>query len=391
MRITQPVGAALRLVAFAALALTVLPAGLSAQGVAIKAKRIVTGAGPDIVDGVLLVENGKIKALGRDLRIPKGWKIVDHGKEVLVPGMIDLGSRAAAPNDLSESSEAIDPRACTIEAVALEHRDYALLRSHGITSIGILPDGKNVISGQGCVLKTSKDAKGRAVVERGPIMMTLDALAFSRTRTPSSYIGVRNLLGRTMKAAKEGKGDPALVACAKGKRLGVVYANTEAALYDALKMKREFDLDLTIMGATGLRRIVSRFKDSGQRVALSALTFASPKAVATLPALLEKNGLEVLFYATTPKRSAAELRLGAALAARSGLGRRAALASITRLPAEALGVAGRVGTLTVGKDADFVVMSGDPLNISTRVIETWIDGSRAYRAASSSKVKELAP
>ncbi|MEE9391060.1 MAG: amidohydrolase family protein [Planctomycetota bacterium] len=361
------------------------------QQFAVRAKRIVTGAGPDIIDGVILIEKGKIKALGQKLEVPKGWKVIDHRDRVLIPGMIDMASRAGAPKDLRESAVAVDSRTCALDAVALDHRDFAMLCEAGITAVGVLPERRNAYSGQGCVLKTGSAYQKRVVEVHGPVMMTLDASAYSRLRMPASYIGLIKLHRLILETAKGGRAGPSLVGLARGKRKGVLYARTEQALKDSLKLKRRFDLDITLMAANAIRRVVDEFANSGMRVALLTPTFRSGKRRLTLPALLEKKGIQVVFYADTPNLAPAGLRLGAALAAQNGLGRRAALASITSGPAEALGVAARIGSLAVGKDADFVVLSADPFDFSAAVIETWVDGRREYRKKPNAKKKELAP
>lgn len=90
--------------------------------------------------------------------------------------------------------------------------------------------------------------------------------------------------------------------------------------------------------------------------------------------------MRVAFFAETPKRHPDALRQGAIAAARGGLSRRAAIASITGDAAAIAGIGERVGRLAVGLDADFLVLSGDLLDARSRLHETWIDGRRVYRA-----------
>ena len=107
------------------------------------------------------------------------------------------------------------------------------------------------------------------------------------------------------------------------------------------------------------------------------------------PARLEKAGVKVAFNTDDPITNSRMLLRSAALAVRGGMSEDAALKGLTIYPAEMLDLQGRVGSLEVGKDADFIVLSGAPLSVYTHVLQTWIEVRRIDSLASTGKIDRL--
>ncbi|MEZ6197372.1 MAG: amidohydrolase family protein [Planctomycetota bacterium] len=367
-------------------ALTGAAATAAAQDrVAVKAKRIVTGRGADLVDATMLVENGRVKAIGRELAIPAGYRTVDLGAAVVAPGFVDVASAAGAPNDLVESSVGIDDRGRTAEAVELAHRDFPLLAASGITTAVILPGDRSLVSGRGCAVKTGDRA--RLAEAEGPVRLTVTPSALSRARRPSSYADALEMLRVFLDESKGGRGQPAMIEFARGKRPGLCTVSSAAEIRDVLDLRRRYDLDLALIGAVDLQRALDGLAVKGLSVALAAPGPEADRRVSGLGALAEAAGITVAYFGDTPRRHPDVLRQGAITAVRHGLSSRAGLASITSAPAEIAGIGDRVGALAVGMDADFVVLSGDVLDARSRVLETWIDGRRAWAAKKERKAR----
>jgi imidazolonepropionase-like amidohydrolase len=116
-------------------------------------------------------------------------------------------------------------------------------------------------------------------------------------------------------------------------------------------------------------------------LALAPLGYGSTDEQLAMPARLHAAGVRFSFLATR----GTDLRRAAALAVGHGLDRAAALASITQVPAEQIGAGERVGTLRVGRDADFLVLTGDPVDLSSRLLQVWIGGEPVHVAAAHDK------
>lgn len=366
-----------------ALALIVLlGAGMTAEAqerLAVRAGRIITGDAADLTNGVMLIENGRIKAIGSDLRIPEGYRVIDRADAVIAPGLIDAASAAGAPNDLDESEVAVERRACAADAVDVEHRDFGLLARHGVTSVMVLPGDRSLISGQGCALKTGKE--GRYLKRRGVLRVNLSTSVVSRNRMPSSYADATAMLKAVLDASSAGREVAHFGAFAKGKLRGVVRVRRDYQIRGAVEMARSRKLNVALLGAEDLQRVLPEMEGVKLPVLLSAPTWKDPRRTRELAAKAEAKGLGVAFFAGTPKRHPDALRQGAIVAARGGLPRRAAVASITSEAAEIAGIGDRVGRLVAGHDADFIVLSGDLLDARSRLRETWIDGRRVHRAS----------
>ena len=121
----------------------------------------------------------------------------------------------------------------------------------------------------------------------------------------------------------------------------------------------------------------------GMPLLLNPLGFDSSPRMLRDPARAHAANLKVAFTSHAPENHPGSLRVSAALALRHGMDASAALLSITRIPGEIAGIHNRVGSLAPGKDADIVIFSGDPLDLSSRVMEVYIEGVRAFHLCDS--------
>lgn len=352
---------------------------LAQSRLAIRAKHVITAPGQVVEGGVLLVENGKVKGVQALKEIPEGWTVVDRSNAVIAPGFVDVVSMASAPNDLDEEAAAIDTGARASRALAKHHRDFGLLRASGVTTVVVLPGNGNVVSGQAAVVKT--DADMTMVAAAGPLSVNLGSAVHSRTELPTSFMGAVAMLRQTLEKAQMvglDKGGP-VTHFARGRLRGLCRAPTEKAARALIAMRDQFKFEAAIIGNVDALRDIA-LTGKGLDVILPAPTMVTSKRELVFPAELSRDGVHVAFRAETPTRSADALRMGAALAARHGLSAKAALAAITSVPARMAGADEKIGTLAAGRDADFVVLSGEPLSPASRVLETWIGGDRAHRA-----------
>jgi len=402
--------------------------GLGAPPQAYKAARIWPGNGPLIANGILIVRDGRIVAVGArgQTPVPDDAEVHDLGSSILIPGLV------IAETTLGERGRD-DERALTPEFRAVDgfdfYADYKSPLSGGVTTVQISPGSRRLMPGQGAVVKLAGDDPSRRVLrERESLRIILGdafrnppriyeppvgAVSVDRPLQPTRHQLSTTLAGAvaglraTMRAAAEyGRSssspkdkDVALAAIAEALRSGAhvrVTAPGAADIRAALALAREFQLHLLLVDPVSL----ASFHDDlpGWRPTVAGVVLNAevrPGAVADLPVLDKDDAKRRLPWENARDLLAAGLKVAirpatdddlsdtlyvAGLFTSGGLSRQEVLRMLTLHPAELLGVADRVGTLTAGKDADFVVLSGDPFATHSRVQAVYVEGKSAYAA-----------
>jgi len=374
---------------------------------AYKAARILTGAGAPIADGVLLVENGKILAVGAGLKIPDGAKVVDLGGATIIPGLVDANLLLWLDGMDNEEAREVTPDFRVTDGLNPKARDLKRAVQTGVTTAFVGPGNRNVIGGLAAVLKTDgptlkdmivrPEAALKATVGSGPSsgnypprgMPPMDFYA----RRPTTRMGVtwefrkafidagRNVME---KPAKPDPGQDVLVRALLGKLPVRIAASRAFDIESALRLADEFKLSIVFEEAEEAWRYVDVLAKRKTPVALRP-TFQSGRVWAADGSELRYGTFAALTNAGVPTALLTggsgddeSLLAMAAFAVRYGATREQALRAITLTPAEILGVADRVGSLDKGKDADFAVLTGDPLDVTSRVERVVVNGRTAY-------------
>ncbi len=367
-------------------------------------------------EGTVLLEDGKIAALGPSVRVPRGVERVDARGKVITPGLIDAHAHVGvweegegwAGDDVNELTDPVTAHVRAIDAINPADLGFCDAVSGGVLAANVNPGSGNPIGGQTVAIKTW----GRSVDD-----MLL--------RQPS---GLKSALGENPKRVYgQNKGDKKMPSTRLGTAAVIREALVNAANY-LEKQRRpqpeafeERDLKLEALGlvlqreipwrqhchraddiATALR-IADEFGyrlviDHGTEAFLLADTLARrsiPVVIGPLFTNRSKVELRQRSLANPGKLAAAGVTIAittdhpvvpidfliyqAALAVKEGLDRDSALRAITLHPARIMGVDERLGSLAPGKDADLCVWSGDPLDVLSRVEQAWVDGRRVYR------------
>ena len=390
------------------------PTASSGQDVAIQAGRIyLVEDGAVLENGTVLVRDGRIVAVGEDLSIPRGVRVVDYGPDaVLTPGLVSAdsgyGSSIAAERTASPTLRASD------------HFDpYSNLKSAlgvGVTSVYLAPARGRLIAGQGAVVKTYGEEGGQSRLISAsaclhgsiaaearrtpgyweiPVPATVDVgLGVEQPQLPRSTMGAIVALEELLTlsdaalAAEYGKeAGPALKALMASKtpwRMGAGSLSEVCALLEFFG-KSELPLVLDsdygaaekpeVVAAAGVAVIAGPQGRSGTDFGASPdSTWPDPGSISRLVLA----GVPVAIVA----RNGVDVRAAAAMARKGGMSAEQALRSVTLTPAEVLGVADRVGSLSAGKDADFAVFNGDPMQATSSVIATWVSGELAHKPKS---------
>ena len=402
--------------------LLVLALNSASDTVAIRAGRVYTAEGGAVLeDATVLVRDGRIAEIGADVTVPPGARVVDYGPDaVLVPGLVAADSLYATGRP---SDRTADPDVQAIDNFD-PYTPYWNALVNGVTTVYLAPARGRLIAGQGAVVKSAGASRARVLSERAglhgsigaearrtrgywepPVPATVDVgIMQELAQLPRTTMGAIVALGELLRLSQ---GEHPELADLYGERAGAslaeliearapwrMGAESEGEVRALLGFAREHSLPLVVEGGSGAGRLAEALAESGTPVVFR-MRYRSGNDFGKRPddawptpdtaARFARAGVKLAIVAPESLASA-ELRFAAALARRGGMSPEAALQAITLAPAEILGVADRVGSLAPGKDADLVVLSGPPLEVTSDVLATWVDGEVVWKADETAAV-----
>ena len=383
--------------------------------VVIKAGHILPINQPEITDGMIIIKDGKIEAVGRDLPIPEGAEIIDGGEGWVTPGLIEahtsftMGDRYSRP-DTDETSNPNTAHLNMLDGINPFSKAILYTARGGITASMITPGRRNVIGGQTAVIKhRGKTVDAMALLSPAGMKFSLGEgpkqTYGSKGRLPSTRMGSAYVIRKALldagdfmakrkqaaakaggKAADSGAGKrdlnlEMLSAVLEGKMTAFFECYRADDIMTALRLIDEFKLKAVLVGVSEGYKLADEIAGRKIPVILSPIG-VGPRRMETQEASylnagrLDKAGITVVVKADEALGvgQMRELPLMAAFAVKGGMSREKALRAITLTAAEVLGVADRIGSLEPGKDADLVIFDGDPLYYKTRVKKVFIDG-----------------
>lgn len=349
---------------------------LHAQDLLLRARRIVIAPDTVLDGGAVLIDKGKVAWVGNDIpaEARARAKVVDYGDATVVPGFVLAQATLAQDPDLAEGALAFTPDLRAAEAFDPWSDELAALPKRGVTSLALSPSPRNVAGGIAALVKPAKDG-GVVAVPELHLVLSLNGAARNAERPPTSLMGAVELLRTTFAAVRTGTqaGPDAVVLhqVLQGSRAAFVYADTWVELNAALDLSRDFAFPIVIVGGREAEKVLPRLVQQKASLVLGALSPDARLAELHLPTRLAEAGVPFCFGG-----DGKTLRLSAALAVRAGLDRKTALAALTRMPALLLGQQAAIGSLRQGAAADFAVFRGDPLDLDSAHVATWVDGHR---------------
>lgn len=367
--------------------------------------RILTVSDGVIESGAVLVDDaGKIAAVGERVEVPDGAQVTDAGGRTLTPGLVDAFSHLGLFNEGlgwagQDAEEATDPNTAHVRALDGIYpfdRGIAEARTGGVTTVHVVPGGSNVLAGQALVIKLRRAAVADQLILRHPTGVAASlgerpkATYGGEKRMPATRMGIAAVLREALVKAQQYKPEKerdlrceALLPVLRGELPLLVQAHRADDILTALRIGREFGIRITLLGATEAHRVADLIAEAG--AAVGAGPSLAPRGRQEtrdvgfhLPLALIRHGVPTAIVTGHPHLDQPYLNVAAALAVREGLTPEQALRAVTLTPAEILGVADRVGSVTAGKDADLVLWDGDPLELTTRVAWTMVEGRRVY-------------
>ncbi|MDR8018087.1 amidohydrolase [Nesterenkonia aerolata] len=358
-------------------------------------------------DGDLMITEGRIAALGPELEVPQGHEVIDARGRWLLPGLVDahvhLGVHEEgdgwAGDDTNETTDPVTAAVRAVDAINPADSGFDDALAGGVTSVNVNPGSANPIGGLTAAIKTH----GRMVDEM--VMRAPSGLKAAlgenpkrvhggQKRTPNTRLGVALTIRQAFAAAQKWKSKPEadrdadLVSEALAQVLDREipwrqHCHRADDIATAMRLAEEFGYDLVLDHGTEAHKLADVVAERGIPVLCGPLIVSRVKVevrdrTAAAPGILAAAGAKVSLITDHPVVPIDFLIHQAALSVREGMEPEEALRAITINPAEVLGLADRIGSLEVGKDADVVLWSGDPLDTRNRVLRTFIRGREAY-------------
>lgn len=362
--------------------------------------------------GDVKFDQGKIVAVGKDLSAD-GCEVIDCTGKNIYPGFIDghshLGMQESSirfeGDDVNEMSDPLTPHVRAIDALNPMDETIHNAACGGVTTVCSGPGSANVIGGTFAIWKTNGHVIDKMVINpmaamkcafgENPKRVYSDNKIKTRMQT-AAYLRETLMKTKEYMAKKALAGDDiskqpaydmkleAMIPVLEKKIPLKTHAHRADDILTALRIAREFDVLMTLDHCTEGHLIVDEVKASGfpafvgpsltdkSKFELKNLTFATA-------GILNKAGVKIALITDAPVIPQEYLPLCAGLACKKGLAEMEALKAITINPAEILGIADRVGSLTAGKDADIVVSDGNIFNTLTNVNYTFINGEKVYQ------------
>ncbi|MBM3851573.1 MAG: amidohydrolase family protein [Verrucomicrobia bacterium] len=399
--------------ATAALSLA-LAAPAQEKPLAFTGAQIIPIAGETIADGVLVVHRGRIVAVGRpgSVALPAGAETRDVRGKVILPGLVDSHSHIGGAQG-ADGSAPIQPDVRVLDAIDVRHPSIQKAQAGGITTANVMPGSGHLISGQTLYLKlrdgrTIDDllikladgtSAGGLKMANGTNSIRSPGGPFPGSRAKSAalvreqYVKAQEYKARLARAGGDPEKVPArdlalemLVEVLDGKRIVQHHTHRHDDILTVLRLQKEFGFKVVLhhvseaakvaaeIAAAGVPSSVIIVDSPGGKLEARDLTFENCAA-------LERAGAAVGLHTDDSVTDSRHFLRMAALAVRAGMTRPGALQAVTLANAKMLGLESRVGSLEAGKDADFVVLSGDPLSVYTQVEQTWIEGVKVFDVA----------
>ncbi|NLJ58816.1 MAG: amidohydrolase [Tissierellia bacterium] len=382
----------------------------------IKNGYIKTMDGEDIQKGQIIIEDGKIKAIGTNLDIPSGAEVVDAEGLLVTPGFVEAHCHIGMweegigfeGSDGNEAVEPITPHLRAIDGINPMEEGFQDAIEGGVTTAVTGPGSANIIGGTFVAIKTYGKRIDNMIIKE-PVAMKIafgenpKRVYEAQNKSPVTRMAVAAMLRETLYEAKKymedleaSKEDPdqkpdfdiklhSLIPVLKKEIPLKAHAHRADDIFTALRIAKEFDLDITLDHCTEGHLIVDELKAAGKpclvgptlgsrsKVELRYKSFETPK-------ILIDAGIKTAIITDSQVIPIQHISMCAGLAVKAGLSEEEAWKTITIYPAEITGIDDRVGSLKVGKDADIAIFKGNPLlDVDFETVMTIIDGKIVYK------------
>jgi imidazolonepropionase-like amidohydrolase len=392
-------------------AAAVLPAGAQEQPHAFRGATILPIAGQPIANGVLVVQGGRITAVGgAGTAVPANAVVHDVTGKTIMPGLVDTHSHIGG-GDGGDRSSPMHPSVRILDAIDARDEGIQKAQAGGVTTVNVMPGSGHLMSGQTAYLKLRD---GTDIYDllfcRDVLREICGGIKMANGTNPRGEPPFPNTRGRAAAIVRErfvraqeyrqkirtaGSADrvsprdlelEALAEVLDGRR--VVHFHTHRAddILTALRLSREFGFRIVLQHVSEAWKVADEIAAANAPASiiildspggkLETLDFSNDNGRA-----LEQAGVLTAFHTDDGITDSRFFLRSAGFGMRAGMSRERALEAMTIAGARMMGLEARVGTLEAGKDADFIILSGDPLSVYTHVEQTWVEGIKVFDLA----------
>ncbi len=373
-----------------------------------KGGNLITPTGDILERGVLVVHRGRIVAIGPPgTAIPAGATTRDVAGKVIMAGLVDTHSHIGSPAG-GDQSAPIQPDTRVLDAIDVRDAGIQKAQAGGITTANIMPGSGHLISGQTLYLKlrdgntiddlliTNKTGRVAGGLKMANGTNSRRDPPFPGTRAKSAslvrekFVAAQDYRDKIARAKGDAEKVPArdlaleiLVEVLDGQRVVHHHTHRHDDILTVLRLQREFGFRVVLHHVSEAWKVAAEI--AAAKVPSSVIILDSPGGKLEARDLDWKNGMAlenagatVGFHTDDPVTDSRLFLRSASFAVRAGMSRAGALRALTLAGAEMLDLQDRIGSLETGKDADFIVLSGDPFSVYTQVLETWVDGLKVF-------------
>ncbi len=364
--------------------------------------------------GYIQIKGDKIIAVGDMNSAPQDDNVLDLQGKTVYPGFIDAHCHMGMAeegldfegDDLNEMTDPVSPHLRGLDAINPVNQSFPEAVDAGVTTVVTGPGSANVISGQFCAIKTYGKRVDKMVL-REPVAMKFalgenpKKVYNDKSETPMTRMATAALIREELSKAKryledvqKAEEDPeendppefdakkeALIPVLKRELKAHIHCHRSDDIFTAVRLAEEFELDYVLIHCTEGHLIADELKEIGAPVVNGPLMCTRTKpellhASDKTPGILSKAGLQVAICTDYNVIPIWMLPITAGYAVREGMDYMEALKAITINPARICGIEDRVGSVKVGKDADLLVYSQDPLTLAAKPDMVFINGKQ---------------
>jgi len=378
---------------------------------AITGGKIITMTGQELTGGLILIENGKILAVGENIKIPNHADVFDATGMIVMPGFIDAHTHVGIAeevyriegDDVNENTDPVTPHLRAIDAVNPFDLGFKDALTAGVTTVITSPGSSNILGGEMAALKTLASTAVDDMVVKSPLGLKA-ALGENPKRSygqnskqPSTRMASAAILRETLVRGQDylhkkelalanhrefNEHDLKMESVARVLRREIplrIHAHRADDIMTALRIGTEFNLRLVIEHCTEGHLVADKLAAAGVPVVVGPMITNRAKVELKersleTAAILARKGVHFAIMTDHPVVPVQYLPLSAGLAARGGLSEEKALRAITVDAARLLNLDDRIGSISPGKDGDIVILNGHPFDLRTIVKRVYVNG-----------------